>query len=71
VTKRLVDVDDDALSEAERRLGTTTLKDTVNAALRVAADMVDSARDHALARLTEMAKAGDFDVLLDKRNYRR
>lgn len=33
MTKRLVDIDDDALEDAKRALGTTTLKDTVNASL--------------------------------------
>lgn len=33
MTKRLVDIDDDALRLARRQLGTTTIKDTVNTAL--------------------------------------
>ncbi len=32
--KHLVDLDDDALSAARAELGTTTIKDTVNTALR-------------------------------------
>ena len=32
--KHLVDLDDDALSAARAELGTTTIKDTVNEALR-------------------------------------
>lgn len=35
--KHLVDIDEQALSEARGRLGTVTIKDTVNAALRLAA----------------------------------
>ncbi len=34
MTKHLVDVDDDALIAARAELGTTTIKDTVNEALR-------------------------------------
>ena len=34
VTKRLIDVDDEALDTAQVRLGTRTIKDTVNEALR-------------------------------------
>jgi Arc/MetJ family transcription regulator len=34
MTKRLIDVDDDILEAARRVLGTTTIKDTVNSALR-------------------------------------
>lgn len=36
MTKRLVDVDDELLREAQIALGTTGLKDTVNAALSAA-----------------------------------
>jgi Arc/MetJ family transcription regulator len=45
MTKRLVDIDDDILVEARAALGTTTLKDTVNEALRAA---VQSHRQRAL-----------------------
>lgn len=34
MTKRLVDIEDESLSEAKRVLGTDTIKDTVNYALR-------------------------------------
>ena len=37
MTKRLIDVDDDALAAARVKLGTATIKDTVNVALRTAA----------------------------------
>lgn len=37
VTKRLIDVDDSALEGARAFLGTSTMKDTVNEALRRAA----------------------------------
>jgi Arc/MetJ family transcription regulator len=37
VTKHLVDIDDQTLGAARAELGTTTLKDTVNEALRLAA----------------------------------
>lgn len=38
MTKRLIDVDDDALEGARSHLRTRTIKDTVNEALRLAAD---------------------------------
>lgn len=38
VTKRLVDIDDDALNAARARLGSQTIKETVNRALRHVAD---------------------------------
>ena len=36
--KHLVDLDERALADAQRALGTTTMKDTVNQALRLAAE---------------------------------
>jgi len=38
MTKHLVDLDDDVLNAARAELGTTTIKDTVNEALRRAID---------------------------------
>jgi hypothetical protein len=35
MTKRLVDIDEDALNAARSQLGTTTIKATVNEALRL------------------------------------
>jgi Arc/MetJ family transcription regulator len=66
VTKSLIDLDDEALAEAAVLFGTKTKKDTVNTALREAAQRLRRAR--ALARLTEIAATGQFDELLDKRN---
>jgi Arc/MetJ family transcription regulator len=34
VAKHLVDIDEDALDDAKRELGTQTIKDTINLALR-------------------------------------
>ena len=48
VTKRLVDVDDVALDAARAELGTRTIKDTVNEALRRAAAARRANFDHAL-----------------------
>ena len=53
VTKRLIDVDDAALDAARSQLGTRTIKDTVNEALRRAAQQ----------RTTELANA--LTVLAD------
>lgn len=38
MTKRLVDIDDRALRAAQAKLGTATIKDTVNESLRLAAE---------------------------------
>lgn len=48
MTKRLVDLDDDALAAARARLGTKTIKDTVNQALREAAATRRAELDQAL-----------------------
>ncbi|PZT70581.1 DUF2191 domain-containing protein [Streptomyces sp. SW4] len=64
-----VEVDDEALSEAAEILGTKTKKDTVNAALLEVAKR--RRRLKALEELAGMGERGDFDVLLDKENYRR
>lgn len=69
MTKSLIDLDDEALSEAAALFGTRTKKDTVNTALREAAQRLRRLR--ALEDLAEMGRAGDFDELLDKRTYRR
>ena len=54
VAKHLIDVDEEALGRAQAALGTMTIKDTVNEALRrVAGD-----RDHrVIAALDVLAKA--------------
>jgi Arc/MetJ family transcription regulator len=54
--KHLVDVDESALEAAKRQLGTRTIKDTVNAALRLAAGQDIEGRDvdAALDRLAQI-----------------
>ena len=46
MSKHLVDIDDDALGAARAQLGTDTIKDTVNEALR----HVSKGRDKEVAR---------------------
>lgn len=60
MTKRLIDVDDEALTAARRRLGTRTIKDTVNTALRAAADERAEHLDEALSVLAD-ARLDDRD----------
>ncbi|WP_369029219.1 MULTISPECIES: type II toxin-antitoxin system VapB family antitoxin [Streptomyces] len=69
MSKLLIEVDDEALAEAQLLLGTKTKKDTVNTALLEVAKR--RRRAIALAKLREWGARGDFDILLDKRNYRR
>ncbi|MEU6787938.1 type II toxin-antitoxin system VapB family antitoxin [Nonomuraea angiospora] len=54
-----IDIDDNALKEAMRMMGTTTKKDTVNLALREYVARVR--RIEALERLAARAQRGEFD----------
>ena len=54
MTKRLIDVDDDALDAARAKLGTQTIKDTVNEALRTAARERGAELASALSTLAEV-----------------
>lgn len=57
MTKRLIDVDDEALAAARVHLGTGTIKNTVNTALRQAA----AARRAQLARALDVLAAEQLD----------
>jgi Arc/MetJ family transcription regulator len=63
-----LEIDEDALAEAQVVLGTSTMKETVNTALVEVAQRVKRLR--ALAELREAAADGSMDPLLDKRTYR-
>jgi len=54
-----IDLDDEALAEAMRLLGTTTKKDTVNKALQETAARLR--RIEAMQKLATMGARGDFD----------
>ncbi|MFF4014162.1 type II toxin-antitoxin system VapB family antitoxin [Streptomyces sp. NPDC001843] len=59
MSRTVIDLDDEALAEAARHLGTTTKKDTVNAALR---EIVDRRRRAAaVERMRQMVAAGEID----------
>ncbi|WP_019707754.1 hypothetical protein [Streptomyces xinghaiensis] len=68
MSEPLIDVDDNALAEPAEALGTVAAHDTVNEALLEVVRF--RRRANALAGLREMGARGDFDILLDKRNYR-
>ncbi|MEV0168158.1 type II toxin-antitoxin system VapB family antitoxin [Nonomuraea fuscirosea] len=65
MAKTLIDLDEEALAEAARVLGTSTKKDTVNAALR---EIVDRrGRAEAVARMRAMVAEGEIDLsIIDK-----
>ena len=63
MTKTLIEIDDEYLAAAQQALGTSTKKDTVNAALREVAALAARRRD--LHRLTfrGLPDLGDEDVM--------
>lgn len=71
MARTVIDVDDQLLADVSKTLGTSTKKDTVNAALREVLE--NRRRTLALIRLQDAAADGafDMDLLEDKRNYRR
>jgi Arc/MetJ family transcription regulator len=71
VARTVIDLDDELLASVARELGTSTKKDTVNAALREV--LANRRRAVALTRLREAASDGAFDLglLADKQNYRQ
>jgi Arc/MetJ family transcription regulator len=54
-----IDIDDDALKDAMRIMGTTTKKETVNLALREYVARIK--RIQALEKLSARAQRGEFD----------
>jgi Arc/MetJ family transcription regulator len=71
MARTVIDLDDELVATVARELGTSTKKDTVNAALREV--LVNRRRALALTRLRDSAADGAFDLALlqDKQNYRR
>ena len=69
MTKRLIDVEDDALDTARRVLGTETIKDTVNTALREIVRAAERRERLDAAALKRFAAASgdlrDDDVMAD------
>ena len=69
MTKRLIDVEDDALEAARRVLGTETMKDTVNTALRAAVHAAERRKRVDVEALRRFAEASrdllDEDVMAD------
>jgi Arc/MetJ family transcription regulator len=69
MTKRLIDVDDDMLEAARLVLGTDTIKDTVNSALRASVQAAERRQRVDVAALKRFAEASrdllDEDVMAD------
>jgi Arc/MetJ family transcription regulator len=71
MARTVIDLDDELLARVAKELGTSTKKDTVNAALREV--MANRRRALALTRLRDAATDGaiDLSILQDKQHYRR
>jgi Arc/MetJ family transcription regulator len=69
MTKRLIDVEDESLDAARRALGTATIKDTVNAALRASAQAAERRERVNVDALKRFADASrdllDEEVMAD------
>ncbi|MGW7363299.1 type II toxin-antitoxin system VapB family antitoxin [Streptomyces sp. NPDC054841] len=66
MARTVIDLDDEALEEAARFLGTETKKDTVNAALR---EIVDRRRRAAaVERMRQMVEDGEIDFSVIERH---
>ena len=69
MTKRLIDVDDDVLQAARRVLGTATIKDTVNSALRASVEAAERRQHLDVSSLKRFAEAArdlrDDDVMAE------
>jgi Arc/MetJ family transcription regulator len=59
MARTVIDLDDEALAEAARHLGTRTKQDTVNAALREIANR--GRRSAAVERMRQMVAEGEID----------
>ncbi|MEU9100347.1 type II toxin-antitoxin system VapB family antitoxin [Streptomyces sp. NPDC048361] len=71
MSRTVIDLDDELLTEVAKALGTGTKKETVNTALREVLE--NRRRALALTRLRAAAGEGAFDLetFEDKANYRR
>lgn len=69
MTKRLIDVDDEVLEAARQVLGTETIKDTVNSALRASVQAAERRQRVDVAALKRFAEASrdllDGEVMAD------
>ncbi|WP_250400444.1 type II toxin-antitoxin system VapB family antitoxin [Streptomyces cellostaticus] len=70
MSRTVIDLDDEALEEAAKELGTTTKRETINTALREVTARYRRLR--ALDEARELVADGalDMDLLLDKSKYR-
>ncbi|MFI2431945.1 type II toxin-antitoxin system VapB family antitoxin [Streptomyces sp. NPDC018693] len=70
MSRTVIDLDDEALEEAAKELGTTTKRDTINTALREVTARYRRLRALDEARTLAAGGALDMGLLLDKSKYR-
>lgn len=70
MSRTVIDLDDEALAEAAKELGTTTKRDTINTALREVTARYRRLRALEDARQLVSDGALDIDLLLDKSKRR-
>ena len=63
MTRTIIDIDDEKLARAQRALRTTTKRDTVNAALELAAAVEAGRRTHALEDFRDLLERLDVDAI--------
>ena len=63
MARTIIDVDDEMLVRAQRALRTTTKRDTVNAALELAAAVDAETRSRALVSFRELLDRFDLDLV--------
>jgi Arc/MetJ family transcription regulator len=63
MARTIIDIDDDKLARAQRALRTTTKRDTVNAALELAAAVDAQRRAAALEELRDLLDRLDVDLI--------
>jgi Arc/MetJ family transcription regulator len=63
MTRTIIDIDDEKLARAQRALRTTTKRDTVNAALELAAAVDADKRAQALEDFQDLLGRLDVDVI--------
>ena len=63
MTRTIIDIDDEKLSRAQQALRTTTKRDTVNAALELAASVEANRRTQALEDFRDLLERLDADAI--------
>ncbi len=71
MARTVIDLDDALVADVARALGTGTKDETVNAALREVLESRRRARAFARLRAAAAEGAFDWEILADKRSYRR